>query len=290
MGEAAAPVVGDLGKEGRRMSLRGGLFKLACVAVAALVVCPAIAGSAGRTDRLRGSLELNATFSMVWNLDRPGSSFCPPGTLECIRYRGTQPIRGLGNATLTYTNMIDDQTCTEPPRDHVQAKTLIMSVAGKGDVELSLDGVRCYSRPPVELGPYELQITHGSGRYAGATGTVVFAANIGEGNPSCGCGSARDTLAGTLSVPDLEFDVTAPAFRGVRSKTVTARRPATRVRVARYSLKARDVVDGPVAVKCTPRAGSFFKPGRTRVKCSATDTSANTATASFTVTVKRARR
>lgn len=275
------------------MPLRGGLFWLAWAAVAALAVCPASAGSARRTDRLRGGLELNATFSMVWNEDRPGSSYCPPGTrpeVPCFRYRGTQPIRGLGNATLTYTNMIDDQTCTEPPRDHVQAKTLIMSVAGKGDVELSLDGVRCYSAPPIELGPYELQITRGSGRYAGATGTVVFAANIGEGNPSCGCGSARDTLAGTLSVPDLEFDVTAPVFRGVRSKTVTARRRATRVRVARYSLKARDVVDGPVAVKCTPRAGSFFKPGRTRVKCSATDTSANTATASFTVTVKRARR
>jgi hypothetical protein len=35
-----------------------------------------------------------------------------------------------------------------------------------------------------------------------------------------------------------------------------------------------------------PRSGSRFRVGRTRVTCSATDTSANTRKATFTVTVK----
>jgi len=50
---------------------------------------------------------------------------------------------------------------------------------------------------------------------------------------------------------------------------------------------AHDDVDGTVPVTCAPRSGSFFPVGRTRVRCAATDKSANTATASFTVTVRR---
>ena len=56
----------------------------------------------------------------------------------------------------------------------------------------------------------------------------------------------------------------------------------------RYRLAATDNVDGAVAVACQPRSGSLFTVGRkTVVRCSATDKSANTMRASFTVTVKR---
>jgi hypothetical protein len=54
-----------------------------------------------------------------------------------------------------------------------------------------------------------------------------------------------------------------------------------------YKVTASDAVDGSVPVSCQPRSGSRFKIGRTFVKCSATDTSANAETESFSVKVKR---
>ena len=57
-----------------------------------------------------------------------------------------------------------------------------------------------------------------------------------------------------------------------------------------YHLSARDDVDGAVPVACQPKSGSFFSVGRrTVVKCSATDSSANTANVSFKVTVRATR-
>jgi hypothetical protein len=46
---------------------------------------------------------------------------------------------------------------------------------------------------------------------------------------------------------------------------------------------ATDLVDGNVAVQCTPASGSIFALGKTTVSCSATDTHNNSASASFTV-------
>jgi len=56
--------------------------------------------------------------------------------------------------------------------------------------------------------------------------------------------------------------------------------------LATYSVSAVDNVDGPVGVTCAPPSGSTFALGTTTVNCSATDASHNTATASFTVTVR----
>jgi HYR domain len=61
---------------------------------------------------------------------------------------------------------------------------------------------------------------------------------------------------------------------------------AKRVRV-RYAVMAKDAKDGLVRANCTPRSGSFFRRGRTTVRCSAADSSGNTTKATFVVTVKR---
>lgn len=57
----------------------------------------------------------------------------------------------------------------------------------------------------------------------------------------------------------------------------------------RYTVKATDAVDASVTAACKPRSGSLFKVGHTTVKCSATESSANTATAKFAITVKKRR-
>lgn len=99
-------------------------------------------------------------------------------------------------------------------------------------------------------------------------------------------GSLEVEVAGAIDVP--AADTTPPTLSGAKNKSVRATRGAKRLRV-RYTVRAQDAIDGSVPVTCTPRSGSFFKLGRTKVECSATDSSGNAAKARFTVTVKRAR-
>ena len=66
---------------------------------------------------------------------------------------------------------------------------------------------------------------------------------------------------------------------------VRARKGAKSARVA-FRVTAQDDRDGQLGVTCVPKSGSGFKIGRTRVACRATDSSANTASSTFTVTVR----
>lgn len=102
-------------------------------------------------------------------------------------------------------------------------------------------------------------------------------------------GHLEVVAAGVLDGTGLALDTSAPELSGARSVTVKAPRGKKRAR-AYYFVRATDAVDGDVPVVCTRRSGSFFNLGRTKVNCSATDSSANTSTASFTVSVKRSGR
>ena len=82
--------------------------------------------------------------------------------------------------------------------------------------------------------------------------------------------------------------MTPPTLSGATSKTVRAPRGVNRVRVT-YKVTATDDADGQVPATCRPGSGSRFPVGRTVVRCSATDSSANTASASFRITVRRSR-
>lgn len=94
---------------------------------------------------------------------------------------------------------------------------------------------------------------------AGNTGSTTFTVNV------------VDTTKPDLTVPD----VTAAEATGGNS---------TRVNIA---TAATDIVDGSVAVVCTPASGSTFSIGSTSVTCTATDAHGNTATAKTTVLVYR---
>ena len=118
----------------------------------------------------------------------------------------------------------------------------------------------------------------GGVRRASGGGTV-------EIHSSGATGGGTDIWTGTLIVPGYSFDLTPPTIMGVKNRTVRVPRRAKRARV-KYSVTAVDDVDSDVPVSCRPRSGSRFRVGHTRVTCSATDTSANIRTATFTVTVK----
>jgi hypothetical protein len=129
--------------------------------------------------------------------------------------------------------------------------------------------------------PQAFTVTGGTGIYAGASGSGTVERSVSGG-------TGTETWTGTIVAPATEFDLTAPTLSGAVSKTVRAPKGAKRVRVT-YGVTASDAVDGAVSAACAPRSGSRFPIGRTVVKCSASDSSANTANASFRITVKRAR-
>ena len=154
-------------------------------------------------------------------------------------------------------------------------------VAGKGEIRFALaDGAKCVpfclSR---ENQPQDFTVTGGSGIYEGVSGSGTaqraFGATV----------TGIEKWTGTLLAPGTEFDVTPPKLNGATSKTVRAPKGQKRVRVT-YTVTASDAVDGRVPVTCQPRSGSRFRLGRTRVVCSTTDRSANTAMTSFRVTVR----
>jgi hypothetical protein len=246
---------------------------LACAATATVQV----ASGAAKTDATTGSLTFEAVLEMT---STPGP--CPPGSPPdadlCAARTGSGLVRGLGEVSETYTFFVQEGEC-----DRVFETTARLQVAGKGELQLAVDQYRGECTSEALNSDRAFTITGGSGIYAGASGGGTVSHRASQ-TPSGASGT--DTWTGTLSVPGLEFDVTPPTLSGAVNKTVQARKGSKRVRVT-YRVTASDAVDGSVPVSCQPRSGSRFKIGRTFVKCSATDTSANAKTGRFGVIVKR---
>ena len=78
-------------------------------------------------------------------------------------------------------------------------------------------------------------------------------------------------------------DNTAPTLNLPADITVPQSIPAGAV--VSYIATATDLVDGSVAVNCTPPSGATFPVGTTNVDCQAIDTAGNAANGSFNVTV-----
>jgi len=232
-------------------------------------------GTAGRrlasVGRVFGALALKATFAV-----KDFATTCPNGTptaTECFAISTTAAVPGLGIVTERYMALDDqsDRACR-----HTSWSPVVLTVAGKGGIDASLAPATRCDGGGQSIGAGNFTITGGSGLYAGASGS-------GAENASS---LAFDSWTGTLSIPGLEFDTTPPVIARARRTTVRAPAGVKRVRV-RFGVSATDAVDGSVPIACKPRSGSLFKLGRTRVSCSATDSSANTADATFVVVVKR---
>lgn len=259
--------------------MRSVLYVICAIGVLACAATVRVASGVAKTGATTGSLTTNAVLSMTSTLDPcpPGS---PPEADVCAARTGGGAVSGLGEVSATYMFFVKEGDC-----DVVFETTARLQVAGKGELQLAVDRYRgaCISSS-LNLSR-AFTITGGSGIYAGASGggTVTH-----QYSPTPSGSSGTDTWTGTLSVPGLEFDVTPPTLSGAVNKTVRARKGSKRVRVT-YRVTASDAVDGSVPVSCQPRSGSRFKIGRTFVKCSATDTSANANTERFRVIVKRKR-
>jgi HYR domain len=262
---------------------RYGLAVLATLALGASIVLLIPTGASSAPTGTLGTLQVRATFA-----DAFYEESCPPGAtvsaqVECFVFAGKGVVPGLGKTTVNW-QLIDDVTdglsC-----QHFNFTTIVVKVAGKGEIDASLidPKTHCWTRPPLVAGPFVGTVTGGSGRYAGASGNLQVIENLKD--DVGGSGDAIETWIGTLTVPGLDFDLTPPTLHGIHDRIIGAGK-ARGVRV-RFTVTAMDAARRAVRAICTPRSGSLFKRGRTKVTCSATDANGNTATATFGVTVKR---
>src|SRR5690606_18797044 len=79
--------------------------------------------------------------------------------------------------------------------------------------------------------------------------------------------------------PPVEDDTTPPVLSLPDAITAVAGQPVT------FEATATDDRDDAPVVTCEPSSGSVFPAGATNVTCTATDSSGNVATGTFTVTV-----
>ena len=245
----------------------------------ALVAAPVASSGA---QRGAGTLALQAELS-VSGLPVGCPPEAPPEADFCAERSGSGRVPGLGVVMESYRVFFDENPPPSCGGVRILHSTGQLAVPGKGAVQFDLErNEQCVT--DVLQATQRFTITGGTGAYAGAAGTGTVKHDLHEGNPASG----TDTWIGALAVPGLEFDLTPPTLSGLVNKVVRAPKGAKRVRV-RYRVTARDVIDGSMPARCQPASGSRFKIGRTVVKCSATDTSANTVTDSFRVVVKRRR-
>jgi hypothetical protein len=239
--------------------------------------------------RLAGTLELRGALSITSSSgSRRFGADCAPGmppSVECFDVRGSGTVRGLGRVSLASLHFVDTDPAGCPSGSFaVPGADMRISVAGKGAIELRLDAAAgCKTLATVLSHTRSFEVLGGTGAYSGATGAGTVRREAGFAG-----GGARGTdfVKGTLAVPQVDFDLVPPSITGATSKTVRAAGGAAAARV-RYSVKAVDARDGAVPIRCKPKSGATFRVGRTRVTCTATDTSGNARVASFWVTVRR---
>jgi hypothetical protein len=251
-----------------------------------------VASTATATTAETGKLTFHG--ELAWRGHRVD---CPAGTpvsVVCREHEGSGVIPGLGAVTERYLFLNQIGTAECPGNYRVLALSIQFIVGTKGTIQVaSAPSSDCLPEAQAAtLNFPSFTITGGSGIYSGASGTGTFRKllrpNSGGAFPEPGMAIGEDIWDGTVLVPGLAFDTTAPVVRGATKKDVVAPKGVKRARV-RYRLSALDETDGALPVTCQPATGSLFRVGRTVVTCSATDRSGNTGRARFTVTV-RARR
>ncbi len=247
----------DSVRNATKLSLAAGLV-LAVSIVQAAVSAPAV-------DRLQFSFKMGVIL---------GGTDCPDGTAgvdpardHCVFQAGAVQVKGLGTVHVTTLHVVilSNASC---PRGSVSGELK----GAHGTLGIVGSATGCVNST-FGYGDYPINIT-GSGGLSGVSGSGTIA------------NQGAYVVTGILSAPSSLFDVDSPVITGTANKNVKATsRLGARVR---FAVTARDSVDGRVAVKCHPASGTLFRIGRTHVTCKTADSSANTASRSFVVTVKHA--
>jgi hypothetical protein len=130
-------------------------------------------------------------------------------------------------------------------------------------------------------------VTGISGR--GTSWTVTVATGTGSGSLRLDLTNSSGITPAVGNVPftgDVYVIDKTPPVVTVRADIVAEATGPTGAIVTYPAATGVDIVDGPVPATCAPASGSTFPIGTTTVTCTATDAAGNTASASFTVTVR----
>lgn len=135
----------------------------------------------------------------------------------------------------------------------------------------------------------------------GAVVTYTFSASdlvSGDVPVSCAPASGTRLSIGSHAVTCTAKDAAGNETQRVVSATVFDGKPTVIVpdditlpyatasgRIVRYPASATDRIDGKLTPQCSPRSGSFFRLGPTRVTCSVSDSGGNSVSKSFTITI-----
>ncbi|MCI0479013.1 HYR domain-containing protein, partial [Candidatus Uhrbacteria bacterium] len=204
----------------------------------------------------------------------------------------TSPSGEAVSYTATAFDLVDGSvaiTCTPPSGSTFPlGTTAVTCTASDAAGNTASDGfnITVATTPPPPGNPdIVAEATSADGAY------VVFDTGDEEGDDgrpgSGGCSPAPGSLfplgETTVTCPSGNFivsvvDTTPPALD--LPGTIT-----TQDTTVTYTATATDLVDGNVAITCTPPSGSTFPLGTTTVNCSATDSRDNTATGSFQIVV-----
>jgi hypothetical protein len=218
----------------------------------------------------------------------------------------TSPLGATVNFTVSATDIVDGPVAVScaPASGSLFAidTTLVFCTAkdahgniGSNDFHIT---VRPVPPPTLNLPP---NITAEATGASGAVVTYTVTAT-GGATPVCSPASGSTFALGTATVQCSATNIsgTATGSFGVTvvdtkppvltlPAAITAEATAASGASVSFSATAVDIVDGPVAVLCTPATGSIFHLGLTTVSCSAKDAHNNTATGAFTVTVRDTR-
>ena len=125
----------------------------------------------------------------------------------------------------------------------------------------------------------------------GVTTVICSVSDSYNPNSNGGGGSSSDSINSNGKPVTKSFkievgDTTSPALSlPADGLSVKATSKTTAVSYSKY-LAALDVVDGRIIPVCSPPSGSLFPIGTTMVSCSAIDKQGNTATGTFSITVR----
>jgi HYR domain len=233
-----------------------------------------------------GTLNMNSSLTLVSQFGRCGSI---PVANTCDARTDAGLFPGLGSVSASYTFPMNwGQAPCSADAGKALSYSVGLEVAGKGAINVAVsEAPDCVFIDNIGTQTQAFTVTGGTGIYAGASGSGTLTRTLGAVTDD-GTRHGSETWRGTLTVPGLAFDLVPPKIVGATSRTIVVRRQAKNVRV-KFHVTAIDDVDGPVPVACKPRSGTRFRIGRKRVHCSTTDQSANAATASFRITVRRHR-
>jgi hypothetical protein len=208
---------------------------------------PVVTYTASATDAVNGSVTVSCD-------PASGSTFDLGTTVvTCIAYDAQANI-GIGTFNVTVSN---GPVLTLPANITAEATSAAGAVVSYTVTATDNATITC---TPASGSTFPLGTTAVNCTATAVTGTTSGSFNV----------TVRDTTPPALSLP---ANITAEAT-GPNGAAVT------------YTATATDLVDGSVAVTCSPASGSTFPLGTTTVQCSATDAHNNTAHGSFTILVQ----